>query len=97
MPERIASTRTLNDHEARRILPIWLVGNVGYTYPWGIAKNEYDVPVNRTRWGVVLFKLPADKFCRQVTFSHTEEYQGGGSYVRGKDVVLDKLRFQACQ
>ena len=28
MPERMASTRTLNDQETRRILPIWLVGRL---------------------------------------------------------------------
>jgi len=64
---------------------------------YAIRKNNLGVPLDRTRDGFVLYKMPQEKYCRQQTFEYTEKYAGGGRYEKPPGVDLRYIRFQPCQ
>jgi hypothetical protein len=63
---------------------------------FAIRKNSLGVPLDRTRDGFVLYKMPNETFCRQQTFEYTEKYSGGGQYQKPPGVDLRYIRFQPC-
>jgi hypothetical protein len=66
------------------------------TNPWKIHKNKLGIPLNRTRRGFVLYKMPAETLCRQQSFLYTETFDGTG-YQPSNGVRLNYARFLACQ
>lgn len=64
---------------------------------FSIRKNALGVPLDRTRDGFILYKMPNEKFCRQQSFSYTETHAGGGTYQKPDGVRLNYIRYQPCQ
>ncbi|MBL8240610.1 MAG: hypothetical protein JNM66_24540 [Bryobacterales bacterium] len=73
-----------------------VVKTVMDTEPWNIHKNSLGVPLNRTRRGFVLYKMPDESLCRQQAFLYTEKFDGTG-YQPANGVRLNYARFLACQ
>lgn len=64
---------------------------------FSIRKNSLGVPLDRTRDGFILYKMPNEKYCRQQSFAYTEVYSGGGTYQKPDGVRLNYIRYQPCQ
>jgi hypothetical protein len=71
--------------------------SVMQTAAFSIRKNALGVPLDRTRDGFLLYKMPNEKYCRQQSFSYTETYSGGGTYQKPDGVRLNYIRYQPCQ
>jgi hypothetical protein len=71
--------------------------SVMQTAAFSIRKNALGVPLDRTRDGFLLYKMPNEKYCRQQSFSYTEVYSGGGTYQKPDGVRLNYIRYQPCQ
>jgi hypothetical protein len=66
------------------------------TAPWNIHKNSLGVPLNRTRRGFVMYKMPSDTLCRQQSFLYTEKFDGTG-YQPSNGVRLNYARYLTCK
>lgn len=64
--------------------------------PWNIHKNKLGIPLNRTRRGFVLYKMPAEMLCRQQAFLYTETFDGSG-YQPSNGVRLNYARYLVCK
>ncbi|MCX6608122.1 MAG: hypothetical protein NTV52_31660 [Acidobacteria bacterium] len=62
---------------------------------WHITKNKLGIPLERSRRGFVLYKMPSESLCRQHTFRYFEKFDGTG-YQPSNGVRLDYARFQSC-
>ena len=62
---------------------------------WHISKNKLGIPLERSRRGFVLYKMPNESLCRQHTFRYFEKFDGTG-YQPSNGVRLDYARFQSC-
>ena len=61
-----------------------------------IRKNRLGIPLSRDKDGFILYKMAAEKLCRQQSFKYTEVYSGAGSYQPSSGVKLNYIRFLAC-
>ena len=68
----------------------------GTTGDWSISKNALGVPLYRSRFGWILFKVKGSPLCQLRTFALGEDYAGGGRYKKAKHVTFAKLRWQKC-
>lgn len=68
-------------------------------YPdYSISKNDLGVPLSRYHTGVILYKMPGDKWCRYREFTYSEQYAGGGTYAPSSTVKFSEaIRFQKCE
>ena len=68
---------------------------------WQISKNSLGIPTYRSKYGYVLYQMPAsfgEKLCRYRPFNYNEDYSGAGTYVKTDKVDFsEKVRFQKCQ
>lgn len=62
---------------------------------WHISKNRLGIPLERSRRGWVLYKMPSESLCRQQAFRYYEKFDGTG-YQPSNGVRLDYARFQSC-
>jgi hypothetical protein len=73
-----------------------VVKTVMDTAPWNIHKNSLGIPLNRTRRGFVMYKMPSDTLCRQQAFLYTEKFDGTG-YQPSNGVRLNYARYLTCK
>lgn len=64
---------------------------------WRIEKNGLGVPLRRTKPGYVLYKPAGQSWCHLMSYTLTEEYQGGGKYQKARGVSFGYTRVQACK
>lgn len=79
-------------HPSAKVLKAVVVRN-----EYSIYKNELGVPKYRDRGGYILFQLPGEPWCQLRSFVASEDYQGGGSYQKTSDVMINSVRFQSCK
>ena len=84
---------------AKRIIKKWhrkaRIKKVGLKYKkWNIRKNALKRPIDRSRQGVIIFKIPGEKWCQARSWVITEKYKGGGRYAKAKGVAIGYVRFQ---
>jgi len=54
---------------------------VGLNSPtWKIDKDEYGLPRNRFRYGMIYAKYPWNKYCTIIWVNLVQDYSGGGTY-----------------
>jgi hypothetical protein len=63
---------------------------------FSIRKNRLGVPLERSKDGFVLYKMPEEKFCRQQAFQYTEPFTGAG-YQKPSGVKLNYVRYLNCR
>lgn len=84
---------------AKRVIKKWhrkaRIAKVGLRdKSWHIRKNALGVPLERTRQGIVFFKIPGEKWCQARSYILTETYKGGGRYQKANGVRIGYVRFQ---
>ena len=84
---------------AKRIIKRWhrkaRITKVGLRdKTWHIRKSAIGIPVERTRQGVIIFRIPGEKWCQARSFVLTEPYRGHGRYRRARSVRIGYVRFQ---
>jgi len=47
---------------------------------WKIDKDEYGLPKNRFRYGMIYAKYPQNKYCTIIWVNLVQDYSGGGTY-----------------
>ena len=62
-----------------------------------IDRNALGVPVARRIYGGIIFQVSGEPWCQYRTFRAREEYQGGNSYHKTNQILMDNLRFQSCK
>ncbi len=82
--------------EVRKYVPTAVVRRSGFTQGWVIEAGTAGIPTNRTRKGVVEFKIPQETWCHQVKFIYGEQYAGGGTYTPGSGATFSDERIQKC-
>lgn len=60
-----------------------------------IIKNR--VPLRRVKPGYVLIQPSGQKLCTMISYTLTEQHQGGGRYLKAKSVSFGYGRFQRCK
>jgi hypothetical protein len=65
---------------------------------WKNRKNALGVPLERSKSGIIIFKLRGEKWCQSRGYVVTETYKGGGRYQKASGVAVGYIRFQkACR
>ncbi len=87
---------------AKKTVQRWYKGakvlkTAGSSGQWSISKNALGVPLYRSRFGWILFKVKGSPLCQLRTFALGEDYKGGGKYQKSNHITFSKLRWQNCK
>jgi hypothetical protein len=63
---------------------------------WKIHKNALGVPLRRTKPGYMYYTVDGQDMCQVVSYTLTEQYQGGGKYLKANTVKWGYIRFHKC-
>jgi len=61
--------------EATAVYNVGLLSNT-----WKISKDEYGLPKERFRYGMLYVKYPQNKYCTIIWVNLVQDYSGGGTY-----------------